>query len=233
MFSFQEGKDHMNRLAKVFIVLTVVLVFSAPLVQAQTPTHIEYHFSGSGNFLVSPVQYTGTITSGEPTLVGGTWQLTVDDTGWPGDTDKLVRWNYIDATYFSPNYDGTSYTWTGIFDENSTVTQPTWSSGHTLGILSGTAVLQVTISDFDLDQVIDVDERTFSTFSGTLIVVKNGTGIFAGYCGLGSFSGYSTNADPANWVDDIVDGYTILDIEDCSVPTEEVTWGQVKKLYEK
>ena len=158
----------MNKLAKMFITVALVLVVSAPLVQAQTPTHIEYHFSGTGNFMVSPVQFTGAITAGEPTLVGGIWQLNVDDTGWPGDTDKQVRWDYIDATYFSPNYDAVSYTWTGVFDENTTVSQPSWSTGHTLGSLSGTAVLQVTYSDFNLDQIIDVDERSFSTFSGTL-----------------------------------------------------------------
>jgi hypothetical protein len=224
----------MNRFAKISLMLTVVLLVGASIAQAQTPTHIEYAFDGTGNFMVSPVQYSGTIISGEPTLVGGTWTLNVDDTGWPPDTDKLVRWNYIDATYFSPNYDNVYYTWTGVFDENSTASQPTWTSGHTLGTLSGTAALQITISDFDLDGVIDTDERGFWNFSGTLIVVKNGTGIFAGYCGLGSFSGYTTNPDPANWADDVIgNGYTVLDIEDCSIPTEDITWGQVKKLYEK
>ena len=60
---------------------------------------------------------------------------------------------------------------------------------------------------------------------------KDGDGIWAGYCGLGSFSGSSQNADPAAWVDDVVEGYTILDVEDCSVPTDNLSWGQVKELY--
>jgi hypothetical protein len=221
----------MNRFVMMFVILAAVLISGSSPALALTPTHIEYNFSGSGNFMVSPVQYSGPITAGEPTLVGGTWQLNIDDTGWPSDADKLVRWNYIDATYFAPNYDDVSHSWTGLFDENTTATQPTWACGHTLGSLGGTAVVQITISDFDLDQHIDVDERSFTTFSGTLIVVKNGTGIFAGYCGLGSFSGYSTNSDPANWADDYVEGYTILDIEDCSIPIEQVTWGQIKELY--
>jgi hypothetical protein len=219
--------------------LSVLLVFGACLLfatasitNAQVPTHIEYGFSGYGNFMVSPVHYTGSINSGEPLLVGGTWNMWVDDTGWPPDTDPLVRWNYIDATYFTPNYDPILGTWTGTFDENSTSSSPTWDAGHTLGTLAGTATLQITISDFDFDGVIDPDERSFSIFSGTLIVVKNGTGIWAGYCGLGSFSGTSMNNDPWNFADDYVEGYTILDIEDCGVPVEEITWGHVKSIYQ-
>ena len=68
-------------------------------------------------------------------------------------------------------------------------------------------------------------------FSGTLIVVKNGEGIFAGFCGLGSYSGSLSNPDPLNFADDIFSGTTILDVEDCAVPVQEVTWGHVKSEY--
>ncbi|MFH1755117.1 MAG: hypothetical protein ABIA59_05385 [Candidatus Latescibacterota bacterium] len=221
----------MKRLSVLFVICAVLLIISAPVTYAQVPTHIEYGFSGFGNFMVSPVHYTGSINSGEPTLVGGTWNINVDDTGWPPDTDQLVRWNYIDATYFAPNYDAMFGAWTGSFDEHSTASSPTWGASAALGSLGGTANLQVTISDFDFDGVIDADERSFSIFSGTLIVVKNGTGIWAGYCGLGSFSGNAMNNDPWNFADDYVEGYTILDIEDCGVPVENVTWGSVKNIY--
>jgi hypothetical protein len=221
----------MKRLSVLIALSACMLIISSPVAYSQVPTHIEYGFSGYGNFLVSPVQYTGSIDSGEPLLVGGTWNMWVDDTGWPPDTDQLVRWNHIDATYFAPNYDAGLGTWTGTFDETTCASSPTWDAGHTLGSLSGTASLQITISDFDFDAVIDADERSFSIFSGTLIVVKNGTGIWAGYCGLGSFSGTSMNSDPWNFADDYVEGYTILDIEDCGVPAEEVTWGAVKNIY--
>ncbi|MBP2680830.1 MAG: hypothetical protein H6Q78_693 [Candidatus Krumholzibacteriota bacterium] len=175
--------------AVTLIIACAVMSLGIP-VAAQVPAHVEYDFSGTGNLMVSPVTYGGAVNSGEPLLVGGTWGFTIDDTGWPGDSDKTVRWNYLDATYFSPNY-----------------------------------------NSFDADAMIDPDERMMMVVSGTIIVVKNGTGIWAGYCGLGSFSGYTENMDPWNWADDNIQGGTVLDIEDCAVPTAAVSWGQVKSIY--
>jgi len=121
--------------------------------------------------------------------------------------------------------------WTGTFDNTSTASDLLWHASSGWGGIHGTAVLQITILDFNFDQIIDPDERAFSVFSGTLVVVKDGSGIWAGYCGLGSFSGSSSNADPVNWADDFVSGSTILDVDICDVPTNNVTWGQVKELY--
>lgn len=221
----------MKKCFQLLLIICVGVLVSVT-VYAQVPTHIEYAFSGSGNMLVSPVVYSGSIDSGEPLLVGGTWDLSIDDSTWPPDTDKLVRWNYIDATYFAPNYDPFFDKWVGIFNTESTGSNLVWNATSSSGGLHGTAVVQVTIYDFDWDEVIDPDERALGVFSGTLVVVKDGAGIWAGYCGLGSFSGYTENPDPINWADDIVyNGYTILDIEDCSVPTDNISWGQVKELY--
>jgi hypothetical protein len=220
----------MKKCLHLFLIICVLALFSVTA-YSQVPTHIEYNFSGSGNMMVSPAVYSGSIDAGEALLVGGTWDITIDDSTWPADTDKLVRWNYIDATYFAPNYDAFLTQWLGIFDSASTGSNLLWNAQSTAGGLHGTAVLQITIIDWDFDGVIDADERAFSVFSGTLVVVKDGNGIWAGYCGLGSFSGSSNNADPANWADDTVEGYTILDVEDCSVPADNVTWGQVKELY--
>jgi hypothetical protein len=209
-----------------------VAILLAPLwVWAQVaPTHVEFDFSGTGNLLVSPVVYSGTVDAGEPLLVGGSWDLTIDDSGWPPDTDKLARWNYIDATYFAPNYSGGF--WTATFDENTTASAPIWHVNHLGNGMWGTAVIQVTVQDFDMDAVIDPDERAFSVFSGTLIVVRDGTGIWYGYCGLGSFSGFSSNPDPANWADDAVSGHTVIDVQWCDVPAPEISWGAIKALYE-
>jgi len=215
-----------------FYLGTIVALAIVPaLAWAQPPTHIEFDFTGTGNLMVSPVVYSGSIVAGEPLLVGGTWDLNIDDTGWPPDSDKLARWNYINATYFAPNYDPNFGMWVATFDQNTTASPLTWHASNGLNMLHGTAVLQVTLFDMDMDQMIDPDERAMSVFSGTLIVVKNGGGVWAGYCGLGSFSGNSTNPDPVNWADDDVSGHTILDVQDCSVPTETASWGQVKKIY--
>lgn len=227
----KKGEANMNRASCFAVALSLMLV--GPLmVWAQPPTHIEFDFSGTGNLMVSPVVYTGPIVGGEPLLVGGLWDLNIDDTDWPPDTDKPTRWDYINATYFAPNYDPLYFMWVGTFDQNTTASALTWHAQNGPNMLHGTAVLQVTMYDMDMDGVIDPDERAMSVFSGTLIVVKDGGGVWAGYCGLGSFSGTSTNPDPANWADDEVSGHTILDVEDCSVPNEQITWGHLKQIYQ-
>lgn len=217
-------------IAVLCCVFLCVLSVNSPAV-AQI-SHMEYDVTGTTNFLESPVFFSGTVTAGEPLLLGGYWTLTIDDSDWPPDTDKPVRWAYIDATYYADNFNSYTGSWTATFDEFSTASAPHWTSGKGgVGEMTGTALLQTTIMDFDFDQVIDPDERAYVTFSGTLIVVKNGTGVFAGYCGLGSYSGWMFNADPINWVDDDFTLSTILDVEDCSTPAKEVTWGNVKSLY--
>ncbi|UCG53107.1 MAG: hypothetical protein JSW58_06025 [Candidatus Latescibacterota bacterium] len=213
------------------LVLLGVMLVAVPAL-GQVPGHIEYTFSGAGNLMVSPVVYTGSVDSGEPLLVGGDWTISIDDTGWPADTDQNVRWSYIDATYFAPNFNPFVFSWTGIFNAVTTATVPQWETGRTdTGYLVGTAEVQLTIQDFDFDMVIDPDERGLMLLSGTIIVVKTGTGIWSGYCGLGSYSGTMQNPDPWNYADDLVDGSAALDIEDCSIPTEEITWGHIKATY--
>jgi len=207
-----------------------VIMIGAISANAAIPSHMEFDVTGTSNFMVSPVVFDGTVTAGEPLLLGGYWTLSVDDTGWPADTDKQARWDYIAATYYYPNYDP-SGNWTATFDGNTTASPPNWATGSGAGSMTGTATLQLTILDFDFDQVIDPDERAFNVFSGTLIVVKNGEGVFAGSCGLGSYSGSLSNSDPMNFVDDDFSGTTVLDVEDCSVPVEEVTWGHIKANY--
>jgi hypothetical protein len=193
---------------------------------------MEYDVSGTTNFLVSPVFFNGSVTAGEPLLLGGYWTLTINDLGWPPDTDKPARWTYINDTYYVPGFNPYTFTWTATFDELTTAGQVIWTSGNGgVGEMNGTATLQTTIQDFDFDGVIDPDERGFVIFSGTLIVVKNGTGVFAGYCGLGSFSGSMSNPDPWNWADDNFTLQTQLDVEDCSLPVRSVSWGIVKNLY--
>ncbi len=226
---YKKGKDKMKRTVTGLVAFGCVLMLGSMAVLAQ-PSHMEFDMSGSTNFMVSPVIFNGSIDAGEPLLIGGFWTLQVDDTGWPADTDKAARWNYIEATYYTPNYDFGF--WTATFDENTTVSAPAWSVGKSgVGSMTGTATLQMTIEDWNFNEIIDPDERTFAIFSGTLIVVKNGDGLFAGYCGIGSYSGAATNPDPWSFADDAFNGSTILDVEECSVPVEEVTWGQVKSMY--
>jgi hypothetical protein len=223
----------MKRTVLGYIILGCVLLCGAFSANAQVPSHMEFDVAGTSNFMVSPVVFDGTVTAGEPLLVGGYWTMQIDDTGWPSDADKQARWDYIAANYYTPNYDPMSGNWTATFDENTTATAPWWATGRSgIGNMTGTATLQLTILDFNFDGVIDPDERAFVVFSGTLIVVKNGEGVFAGFCGLGSYSGSASNPDPLNWADENFSGSTILDVEDCAVPVEEVSWGHIKSLYQ-
>ena len=209
-----------------------VLMLGALTAMAQ-PSHMVFDMSGTTNFMTSPVVFDGTIDAGEPLLVGGYWTLQIDDPGWPADTDQAARWSYLEANYYTPNFDPMFGNWPATFDNVTTASAPQWSVGKGgVGAMTGTAVLQTTITDFDFDAVIDPDERAFIIFSGTLIVVKNGDGLFAGYCGLGSYSGSASNSDPVNFADDAFAGSTILDVEECSVPVEDVTWGKVKSMYQ-
>lgn len=222
----------MNKTAIAVVAVVVVLTFGSISAWAQVPSHMVFDVGGTFNFMESPVFIDGTVTAGEPLLLSGYWNILVDDTGWPGDSDKQARWDYLSASYYEPNYDPDSGTWTATFDENTTASSPQWSCGKTgIGRMTGTATLQMTVIDMDADGELDTDERSFIVFSGTLIVVKNGEGVFAGYCGLGSYSGASSNPDPANFADDEFSGSNILDIEDCSVPNENVSWGHVKAKY--
>ena len=135
------------------IVLSAVVILSTPAF-AQVPSHIEYDFSGTGNLMVSPVVYAGSIDSGEPLLVGGTWEIAIDDAGWPDDTDQAIRWAYLDATYFTPNFNQYVYSWTGFFNASTTATVPTWRAGRgDVGDLVGTAEVQLTIQDFNFDMI--------------------------------------------------------------------------------
>jgi hypothetical protein len=229
---FKKGKDAMKRTAIGIVAFGCVIVLGAFSATAQAPSHMDFTVDGTTNFLSTPVLFDGTVTDGEPMLNGGYWSILVDDTGWPGVGDPQTRWNYIAATYYNPNYDPMLGTWTAVFDSSTTNSSPWWETGKSgVGKLTGVATLQMTIQDYNFDGVIDPDERGFIIFSGTLIVVKNGEGIFAGYCGLGSYSGSQYNPDPYNWADDIFSGRTILDIEDCSVPVQEVSWGHIKAQY--
>jgi hypothetical protein len=212
--------------------LIPALILSTGIAMAQAPDlDIEFDFDGFGNMILdSPPVYSGDITAGDPLVAGGTWWIQIDDTGWPGTGDPAARWDYIFTNYFP--YDPYSFSWTASFDGNTLATKPIWEivtlNGSTMG---GTLVVQVTISDWDMDGVLDVEERTFGVFSGTLMVMKYGTGDFDVYCGSGAYNGSYQNADPINWADDYVEGHCILNLIDCRVGTEEVSWGAIKSIY--
>ncbi|MDD4858377.1 MAG: hypothetical protein PHD74_09775, partial [Candidatus Krumholzibacteria bacterium] len=163
---------------------------------------VQFDFEGMGNMITSsPPLYSGDIISGDDIVLGATWWIRLDDSNWPSASTPEARWTYLFNNFFT--YSPTSYSWTGVFDEYSCGTKPEWEIEHsTNGMMHGTLVVVVTYVDENMNGVLDLDERDSGEFSGTLIVMKYGTGEFATYCGGGSYNGDFANSDPANWADD-------------------------------
>jgi len=216
-------------------ILTLTALLMAPaFAGAQLPPSlsVEFNFEGTGNAVMnSPVVYSGDVISGDPLVVGAAWTVTIDDSGWPGVGNPQARWDYIFGNYFE--YEGAPVnSWTAVFDETNLPSKPVWRIDHpTNGMMGGTLIVVVTYSDWDCDGQLDIEERMQGVFSGNLVVMKYGTGTFAGYCGEGAFNGGLMNADPANWMDDYVDGAGLLNLEDCRIGTERTTWSAVKSLF--
>jgi hypothetical protein len=220
-----------NTVAILFLAAVFSLVPYAASAQLPPSLEMEFDFEGMGNSIVnSPVIYSGDIYDGDQLVVGGTWWIRLDDSTWPPVSAPQARWDYIFNTYF--HYDPGTFSWTAIFDEMTLPTKPTWQITHPVnGIMGGTLVVAVQYTDWDMDGVLDIGERTFAMYSGTLIVMKYGTGMFAGYCGEGSYNGALNNGDPANWANDSVEGHCTLLLEDCAVGTRAITWSGVKELF--
>ncbi|MCK7469455.1 MAG: hypothetical protein MZU95_00645 [Desulfomicrobium escambiense] len=96
--------------------------------------------------------------------------------------------------------------------------------------MGGTLVVVVTYTDWDQDAALDIDERMFAVYSGNLIIMKYGTGIFAGYCD-GTFNGSIQNPDPANWADEYVEGSCFLNLQNCQIGTRETSWTAIKSMF--
>ncbi|HVO77192.1 MAG TPA: hypothetical protein VMT60_04335 [Candidatus Bathyarchaeia archaeon] len=195
-----------------------------------SPLQLQFDFEGTGNaILVSPPLYSGTVVAGDPLVLGGTWWIRIDDSTWPSVSNPQARWNYL---FSHMTWDPGSFSWTIALDAHTCATKPVWQISHpTNGMMGGTLVVVLTFTDWNHNGILDLEERTFGVFSGTLIVMKYGTVQFAGYCGDGSYNGALNNADPANWADDYVEGSCLLNLQDCRVATQEASWTSIKRLF--
>ena len=215
------------------LILAAAILCSAGSVRAQFPDtlFLEFDFEGFGNLVMtSPPVYSGDVILGDARIVGATWFVQMDDTGWPPVSNPTARWDYIFNTFFQ--YNSTYYFWTAVFDQNTLPEKPVWEINHPVnGMMSGNLVVSSTFSDDNRNGILDIEERMFGTFEGNLMVMKYGTGEFAKYCGDGSYNGAAFNDDPANWMDDYVTGHCILDLINCQIGTEEKSWSAIKKIY--
>jgi hypothetical protein len=215
------------------LLLAAAMLLCAGGARAQFPDtlFLEFDFEGFGNLVLnSPPVYSGDVISGDSRIVGSTWSVTIDDTGWPPTSDPAARWDYIFNTFFT--YNSSYYFWTAVFDQNNLPAKPTWIIDHPVnGTMSGTLIVSSVMSDDDRDGILDIEERMFGTFEGNLMVMKYGTGEFAKYCGEGAYNGALFNDDPANWMDDYVTGHCLLDLINCHIGTEEKSWSNINKIH--
>lgn len=215
------------------LVLATTVLLGAGSARAQFPDTLllEFDFEGFGNLVLSsPPVFSGEVISGDARITGATWSIEIDDTGWPPVSDPAARWDYIFNTFFV--YNPTYFFWTAVFDQNTLPAKPDWVIDHPVnGTMSGTLVVSSTFSDDNRDGIFDVTERMFGTFEGNLMVMKYGSGQFAKYCGDGAYNGAAFNDDPESYVDDYVTGHCILDLFNCQIGTEEVSWSYIKKMH--
>jgi hypothetical protein len=207
---------------------TACAIVAAALLLAGAATaqvHFEFHCTGAGNMVTdSPPVYGGGIDGGD--LAPGTWQMeVVEDGSWPGTGDPAGRWAYIWANYYV--YDPGPQIWTGIFDCLLDLEK----TGE--GTMTGVNDLVFQIIDMDGDGVLDPEE-CMDGMSGAVIIIHDGTGIYAPYCGDGTYEGfYFRDCDEVSptYMLDNVDFNMQLDLEDCAMANKASTWGAVKALF--
>jgi hypothetical protein len=209
----------------------LVIAVAVLMISGVAGAYTEYQFTcfGHGNMPVeSPVLYTGQIQSGA--LAPGTWTIHVPDAGWPSIADPGARWAYIWNTYYAPNYSpAPDYLWTATFDNC------TFDLVHTgVGTLHGVGDITFQVLD-DGNQILDPWECSDGV-SGAIIIIHEGTGLYAELCGNGSYSGfYSRSCDlvpgQPDYMFDDVNFIMTLWLEECGMATEASTWGAVKALF--
>jgi hypothetical protein len=190
---------------------------------AGAQVHYEFHCAGTGNMAQdSPPIYTGAIDGGD--LAPGTWMMEIDDTGWPSTADPAARWDYIFLNYYV--YDPGQQIWTGVFDCVLDLER----TGQ--GTMYGFCDLVFQIIDLNGNGTMDPEE-CMDGLSGAVIIIEDGTGIYAHLCGDGTYEGFyfrDCNAGPTYMLDN-VDFNMQLDLEDCGMSVQPATWSAVKSLF--
>jgi hypothetical protein len=206
------------------------LLFAVP-VSAQEYVCLAMDGEFYGSLMVgSPVHFSGPITFGS--CYPGTWDIWIDDTGWP--TDPAPRWDHIWNTFYAPNYDPTLFGgfggWLGIFDVPTLAERPDLFIDHTgEGTMTGVIQLIFQVQD-NGNGVLDPGEECMGSLVGIVIIINDGTGVYAGYCGSGSYSGGFFRDCPGfneTWM-----VHMDLCIQPCETPVAETTWGTVKALFQ-
>jgi hypothetical protein len=171
-------------------------------------------------------------------MVGGSFVIEIDDSGWPLDnlgTPENERWDFLVTTFFT--YDATlgGEHWTGYFPVQGGLLPPViWRFSNGGDQLGGVIrYLIITILDADGDGVVDQDDLATQAVAANFHShIEQSLGSYEGWCGFGPSNGNLENFDPG--MDDTLTipvGTLYLRDVSCAVPVEETTWGAVKVLY--
>ena len=207
---------------KVLIAAAAVMLLAGV---ASAQVTYSFHCAGTGNMVKdSPVVYSGNIDTGD--LAPGTWEMVIDDIGWPAVGDDATRWSYLFANYYT--WDPIGGLWAGEFNQNLLTLVKTG-----IGVMYGDCDMDINIIDYNGNGILDGNE-CFDGLSGAVIIIQDGTGAFAELCGNGTYNGTyfrDCNEASATYMLDNVDFNMQLDLQDCAMSTEASTWSAVKGLF--
>jgi hypothetical protein len=189
-----------------------------------------------GNILQSPAQYNlgGLISGGD-----GTFEFTLDDTGWP--LDPAARFDHIWATYFAANYDNSvpeACKWVGQIPGRFRVEATNAPYGYN-GWCEGSINAKITVRDLDADAVLDDEEKWADhLFDGRLSKLCDypsgdpGGGEMADKWGWGALaSNYFSFKIPPQ-LDSLYNGGNLtLTPMGCETANSPASWSAVKALY--
>ena len=171
--------------------------------------------TAQGLLVVGNSGYRGFISSGN--LYPGTWSISVNDAGWP--TSSNSRRTYIRNNFYT--YDAVNHVFRGTFPPSIVNFQMISQSMQ----FNGTATLNLTAPDTDLDGVLDTGE--FNGAQVTAAAVDAPCGTSTPVCGgpgngNGSVNGSGPVAQPITGA---------MTTTPCATAVENDVWGQVKSLY--
>lgn len=216
---------------RMLLVLAMVALLAAAA--PATEIFVWFYGAGVGDFIAdSPPIFTGVMSSGGD-ITEGSWSIAVPDASWPDTSVPAARTQYFWDTFFAGNYTpGTPGYWIGYLDVNHGLpSQPVLDIVDDTfgGTMTGVCTIQMLVTDDDNDGVLDDDEFCQGSFSGCIVIIREGTGIYDGYAGTGSYNGSFTVDCPETahawnfgmyiWIDN-------------AAPVETMTWSSIKALYQ-
>ncbi len=216
---------------RMLLVLAMVALLAAAA--PANEIFVWFYGTGVGDFISdSPPIFTGVMDAGGD-ISEGSWSIAVPDASWPDTSLPAVRTQYFWDTFFAGNYTpGTPGYWIGYIDVNHGLpTQPVLDIVDDTfgGTMTGVCTIQMLVTDDDNDGVLDDDEFCQGSFSGCIVIIREGTGIYDSYAGTGSYNGSFTVDCPGSMHTWNLGMYIWIDN---AAPVESMTWGSIKALYQ-